>query len=268
MMATGRIVLVRCFTCITCGCRFRRRCVRRSRCDSCQKKHLSDYYKDRGKQKRRRPGPSFCASCGAKMSDAYTNASTCVSCKASNPQLYYWSESQNTWRKRLKPLSTEKQCRFCGGTFNPTIELEVYCTDRCQAERRVRAIRQIGFGWFVCPCGEVFLRTGTERGKQCYSCSRAAFLKSQKMSQMRRRAAIYGLPNEKINPIEVFNDEGWKCYLCGCDCVPHTGKYQSNAASLDHVIPIIKGGWHVRSNVRCCCLHCNSKKREKIPAVS
>lgn len=47
-----------------------------------------------------------------------------------------------------------------------------------------------------------------------------------------------------------------KCVYCGC-------KLNEDNKSLDHLIPLIRGGLHSRSNVIVCCLTCNLKKNDK-----
>jgi 5-methylcytosine-specific restriction endonuclease McrA len=54
----------------------------------------------------------------------------------------------------------------------------------------------------------------------------------------------------KINARVVY--WGNRCWLCG-------GEYES----IDHVIPLSKGGKHLPANLRPACLRCNNKKGNK-----
>ena len=81
----------------------------------------------------------------------------------------------------------------------------------------------------------------------------------------RRRARKRGLPNENFHPSEIFERDGWVCYLCK-DAVPRfviTGNHP-DGPTLDHVVPISYDGpdnpGHVRSNVRLTHRVCNLKK--------
>lgn len=57
---------------------------------------------------------------------------------------------------------------------------------------------------------------------------------------------------------EIFERDGHRCYLCGGVC---SGAYPAPmAASLDHVMPIARGGLHTRDNVRTAHLLCNMSK--------
>lgn len=53
---------------------------------------------------------------------------------------------------------------------------------------------------------------------------------------------------------------GGKCTQCGCDLVMSRHgleRYPRNMATLDHVIPLKKGGDNVKSNYRLVCRACN-----------
>ena len=76
---------------------------------------------------------------------------------------------------------------------------------------------------------------------------------------LRRRATIRD--GEKINPIDVMERYGWKCYLCGGEAPKHLrGTTDDNAPELDHIKPLIKGGVHAMWNVACAHRSCNNEK--------
>jgi 5-methylcytosine-specific restriction endonuclease McrA len=58
---------------------------------------------------------------------------------------------------------------------------------------------------------------------------------------------------------EVRTAPRMKCYLCGRDTKP-------GERHVDHVVPLNRGGPHVRSNLACACIPCNLSKRDKLPA--
>lgn len=69
---------------------------------------------------------------------------------------------------------------------------------------------------------------------------------------------------EPISNLEVFERDGWTCYLCHTPVDPQADCYQPNSATVDHVIPFASGGQHTLSNVRCACFRCNSAKQASI----
>jgi hypothetical protein len=62
---------------------------------------------------------------------------------------------------------------------------------------------------------------------------------------------------ERISPREVFERDNWTCYLCD-------NEVESADATIDHVIPLSRGGQHIRSNVRCAHLRCNIIKKDRL----
>ncbi len=52
---------------------------------------------------------------------------------------------------------------------------------------------------------------------------------------------------------EIFVRDNWKCHYCGETLSPTT-------STLDHVIPVSKGGTNIDSNLVAACLVCNSIK--------
>ena len=70
---------------------------------------------------------------------------------------------------------------------------------------------------------------------------------------------------EKFDPFEIFERDGWSCYLCG-RATPKSarGLHFPWSPELDHVFPLSKGGKHTRKNTRCACRKCNHEKSDAI----
>jgi 5-methylcytosine-specific restriction endonuclease McrA len=71
--------------------------------------------------------------------------------------------------------------------------------------------------------------------------------------QARRRAEFYTDVCEDVTYEEIRKRDGDSCYLCGEFLSVHD-------ETFDHVVPLIKGGAHVASNIRLAHRECNSKK--------
>lgn len=69
---------------------------------------------------------------------------------------------------------------------------------------------------------------------------------------------------DKINHTEVFDFWGWVCHLCGEGISRHAGKDDWMKVTLDHVIPLSRGGTHTWDNVRPAHRKCNERKGNDI----
>jgi 5-methylcytosine-specific restriction endonuclease McrA len=78
-----------------------------------------------------------------------------------------------------------------------------------------------------------------------------------------KRRAIMA-KGEKINHTEVFDEHEWVCHLCGCEIDRYAGRDDWMRVTLDHVIPLSKGGQHVRSNVAPAHWKCNMEKGDRV----
>lgn len=76
-----------------------------------------------------------------------------------------------------------------------------------------------------------------------------------------RRARKWKSVFRRFSMLEVFEQAGWRCYICGCDTPRELrGKRKPNSPELDHIIPLVRGGSHTRENVACACRKCNRTK--------
>lgn len=75
-----------------------------------------------------------------------------------------------------------------------------------------------------------------------------------------RRAAKAGVEAHHFEAAEIFERDSLTCWLCGGIATQDAPKNHPMRATLDHVIPLARGGVHSRENVRCAHLRCNLKK--------
>lgn len=68
---------------------------------------------------------------------------------------------------------------------------------------------------------------------------------------------------ERVERDVVLDRDGWVCYICGTDTKAATSPFDASSPTIDHVIPLSRGGEHTYANVRCACLHCNSSKADR-----
>lgn len=81
---------------------------------------------------------------------------------------------------------------------------------------------------------------------------------SSPRSRAKSGGGAYGIVNAEF----VFERDNWICYICGVK-VERAKYYKPNRATVDHVMPLSKGGSHTYDNARCCCNRCNCSKHNK-----
>lgn len=104
----------------------------------------------------------------------------------------------------------------------------------------------------------------------CDTCVKAKANKTRRDNGSRRitsRARKHGVIIEPVSRKRVYRRDDYKCYMCGVDVV-ESKIYQPNQATLDHVIPLSKGGSHIYDNIKTCCHQCNSMKSDSISDVA
>ena len=84
----------------------------------------------------------------------------------------------------------------------------------------------------------------------------------------RRRMKIAQATVEVFDPMEVFDRDRWVCQLCN-EPVDRDAEYPDPGyRSLDHVVPISKGGEHSRRNTQLAHLGCNVAKSNRMAATA
>jgi hypothetical protein len=81
-----------------------------------------------------------------------------------------------------------------------------------------------------------------------------------------RRAAKRANRYESVSRDTVLERDSWTCHLCAEPIPPEAAWPDPLSASMDHVIPLAKGGSHTYDNVKSAHLTCNIRKGARIPA--
>ena len=112
-------------------------------------------------------------------------------------------------------------------------------------------------------CGKAFAAAnggGMHRSK-CNACLSESKRQSRRASKASRRARVRGAEYESIDPIKVFDRDGWRCHICGTKLKRRDrGTLQDLAPELDHIVSLAEGGAHTWGNVACSCRKCNGTK--------
>ena len=74
----------------------------------------------------------------------------------------------------------------------------------------------------------------------------------------------FGCAWETVNPRIVFERDNWTCQHCGYATPEWLRGLGAEGPTLDHILPIAKGGAHSYANTQCLCHTCNSIKSDRI----
>lgn len=93
-----------------------------------------------------------------------------------------------------------------------------------------------------------------------YQRARRAAGKALSPGNHRTRALKFGVEYTYVDRRRVFNRDRWRCGICR-NPVDKRLKYpHPRSASLDHIVPMSKGGGHTYLNTQCAHLDCNLRK--------
>lgn len=120
---------------------------------------------------------------------------------------------------------------------------------------------------FVCKeCGKTY-----EARRERVRCTECANKRHNSEHWHTRRATIMNaLVDKGIDLKKVYERDNGICYICKCECdwndyymKGDTFIARGNYPSIDHIVPLSKGGKHSWDNVRLACRKCNIHKRAK-----
>ena len=95
----------------------------------------------------------------------------------------------------------------------------------------------------------------------CEPCSARNAAINLRKAQSARRIPTVRRPDDLVDPFDIFERDGWACYLCGTKTPKSLrGKHLPNSPELEHLTPLGRGGKHTEENLRCSCRSCNLKK--------
>lgn len=138
--------------------------------------------------------------------------------------------------------------RFCG---------KQKCQTAAYRERRAKAV----------PCSVDGCESPMQ-GKGLCGTHYAAMWRAKNMDKYRAKNHRYraskktAAVGENVSPQVVFETDGWRCHICRKKIDKRLKFPDQMSASLDHVIPLSKGGEHSYENCRASHFICNSTKRD------
>lgn len=97
--------------------------------------------------------------------------------------------------------------------------------------------------------------------QRCLAYARGPGRDRKRATDAARFALTRGAPNaERFTLDEIFERDGGVCHLCPLPV-------ERRDATMDHVIPVTKGGPHTRANVKLAHRSCNTRKGNRLLAA-
>lgn len=167
-------------------------------------------------------------------------------------------------------VTVAAQCRGCGANFEYSKSgagrPRRFCSAACKYAARHHRV-----GTATCQtCGKEYHARYVAAGFCSIECRRYPDRRLYETPadrnaahRHRRRARIRQSPWERFNKGEIYERDGWRCGICSKPVSKRLAYPHPMSATLDHVIPLSKGGGHTRSNVQCAHFMCNSLKADR-----
>ena len=169
-------------------------------------------------------------------------------------------------------LQNLHECCWCFSYFERSSNGK-YCGDVCRRSAQTHQARfgHVNFSTMpLCSCGRIatppkekrHYRKSLGRSKLCQFCR----AEKQKQSDINRASKKYQFRKEVLKRgerIEIDNlviRDGFDCQICDEPIDWSRCKAKKLWPSLDHIIPISKGGEHIYDNCRMVHFGCNAKK--------
>lgn len=215
-----------------------------------------------------------CAGCGEKCARMYcSNACKLRVWKAKNPDAHLALRKKHQGRKVSayftgycacgQPMGGRKRHAACPECTADRGKAQAKASARTKAEARHRQDAK------VTACAECGCRFcplyGSSNSLLCGPCSYARARAHKAMHRTLRKARQRAVQVEPVNPLKVFERDGWRCRLCGVP-TPRAkrGACDADAPELDHIVPLGKRGAHSYANTQCACRRCNAMKSDRL----
>lgn len=156
-------------------------------------------------------------------------------------------------------------CQWCGKEISTTgrsAPRRKHCSTACKkaathdVEKRARAEAKPER---ACRhCGRQMPRTMRIDAKFCSAeCNSAAH------QLVRKLAKRVGSPPQPLSRALIFERDNWRCGLCGGEVNPDLRHPHPMCGSVDHIVPVSRGGSNELDNLQLAHLRCNLRKRDK-----
>lgn len=176
-----------------------------------------------------------CRACGSDISDRPGKTIYCrIACRK-------WVVNGNTGPR----VRSVEACLSCGGSLDGKIITATYCSRVCKTRASEKRRERDDAARYI-----------LERDKRIAAASAYARANPHvaQATKRKRRAALAGAGMFRFTPSDWLRMQrrfGFRCAYC----------HKKRPLTMDHVIPVIRGGTHSAGNIIPACGSCNSHKQ-------
>ena len=174
-------------------------------------------------------------------------------------------------RERKARTPTQRPVRSCPYCGDPMASARRRQCGKPECVRRAKADRMRDYMKTLRnAAGEVgcryqqYQREGSKRRRETLGHWRQLYPESAARIDARRRMRVQSATVEAFAPRDVYERDGWVCRLCLLPIDPTVAWSDSMSPSIDHRVPLAKGGEHSMANAQAAHLGCNSRKRDRL----
>jgi len=173
-------------------------------------------------------------------------------------------QKESLERKLLKGLSCTAywyNCKHCNKLKYS--KGRHYNRDKCSSCKNIGVTFTKTPRQAICPvCNKSHI--AKHANKRCPQCIEDANLLSRNITSRKRKAKIRKAKIAfNVDALYIFKRDRYRCKFCGVK-VQKKDIYADNAAEVDHIMPISKGGAHADYNCQTLCRKCNQVKSNKM----
>ena len=169
-----------------------------------------------------------CTRCHGIFMAGTSKVRYCVECRVEIDR----ERGRRDWRKYYsRPTYAKRICVHCSKEFVPEHGAQIYHSKQC-AENASKA---------------------TENYKK----------RRSESTQRRNDRSRKPLGSDKVYRAKIFARDGWRCQLCGKKVNKELKWPHPLSATLDHILPLARGGHHVPENCQLAHFICNSRRSDR-----
>jgi predicted nucleic acid-binding Zn ribbon protein len=149
-------------------------------------------------------------------------------------------------------------CRRCTTVFTTDVHTKLYCSKRCRTNKdhQVATVRQA-------TCARCAQEFSTDRSWQVHCsprCTKGAHRDRREAAERATSTAVI----DRVNRGAVYTRDGFICQLCDYPTNPDVAVPDYEAPTIDHIVPLARGGSHTMDNVQTAHFLCNMLKSDSL----